>query len=269
MSRFFLSVIYVVIEKERYMNIFDAVKNNTSGKVIHSKDYRGGSSLLPSNIYSAVIKGAYYDKSPKGAYYVSLRLALNVDGKAREYTEKLYISKFTGEFFYKTADGKESVLMGMELLESLSMLVNGKKVADADVQNKQIQITTANGTELVTRECIVDLLNKPIQVGIIQERKLHWEKEKADAGETVTTNAINKFFNKDDFTCSELEDVRITKPEYKTYWINTFKDQVVDRTKSKSSGATSNKTQGSSQNTSQASTQDTKGSLDDLDTLFQ
>lgn len=248
------------------MSIFDDVKNNTSGKVIHSRDYRSGSSLLPSDIYSGVIKGAYYDKSPKGAYYVFLRLALNVNGKAREYTEKLYISKFTGEFFYKKGNGEESVLMGMELMESLSMLVNGKKVAEADVQNKQIQITTANGTELATRECIVDLLNKPIQVGIIQERKLHWEKEKADAGETVTSNSINKFFNNDDFTCSELADVRITKPEYKTYWLNTFKDQVVDRTKSKSSGGASNNPQGSSQ---KSNMQDTKGSLDDLDTLFQ
>lgn len=218
------------------MNMFANLTSDDS--IAAEKDsVGGGSSPLESGLYPMIVSMAHITVSAGGATGLVLSLK-TTDNK--EVRQTLWMTSGTakgGKNYYEK-DGVKNYLPGFLLAESLCMLATGKKITETDIEEKVINLYSYEAkAEVPTKvKVIMDLLNKPILIGIIKQTVDKTAKNDAGVyvptGETREENEIDKMFH---------AESRLTTAEVKAH---AAEATFVNVWSAKHSGVTRNKAKG-------------------------
>lgn len=206
----------------------DAIKQET--------DSVGGAfTLFPSAIYDAVVKMAYLQKSSTG----SLGLYTSYTINEQEYKETFWITNKEGQNYYIDKNsGDKKYLGGFIHADALCGLAAKKPLSEMDTEVKLVKIYSKDaGGEVPTKvEVLVDLIGKPVKLGIISQKVFKQEKSDGkyvDTDETKEENNIDKVFRSSDSkTTAELR-AKSETADFAGIWEAKWAGKVKDRTKGK------------------------------------
>ena len=172
----------------------------TDANVKSGGDTLGGFKVWDTGAYEAVVKAVYLGKSEKGAQFAGIHLT--IDGK--EYREQVYFTNREGENFYKdkkTGEAKE--MPGFQTVNELVLLTTGTGLLDNQaIEDKVLKLYDPQAKAETNQSvpCLVEVMNKPIIVGIQKVKSFKQEKNATtgnyeDTAEIREENQINKFFH--------------------------------------------------------------------------
>lgn len=265
-------------------NIFSGMDKG-EGEV--EKDFLGGGSPLPTNIYEAVIKTAYFRDSASSKSK-SLNLIMSVGGKEIRNTAWVIGTKGTNK------DKNGNNLSGYNQMAALCMLIVGKDIGDMDVEDRTVKLYDAASKKEINQsvDCFVELHEQKVMIALqqIKEDKTKKNENTGDyepTGETREVNEVVKFFGEDKLvTISEVKEyikglggnwndvvnngellkavskIPEEKGVYANKWLESNKDQIWDKSTGK--GKTDGKSfSGGSSETSEAVAKKTASLFDD------
>ena len=223
------------------MSIFSAVQN--ANLTTKEEDVLGGNFTVPTNVYPAIIKLAYVDKSAKGAINVVFDFAILANGKERNHKETIYISNAAGSFTYKDKKtGEDKPSMGFVTVDTICKAITGKSITQMTTEKKLVKIYdyTQKAEVPQEKEVLMDLVRGKLELGI---QELTVDKTvKSDTGEYVPTgetrdiNELSKVFTEDGLTLVEKE-AGATEAKFKAAWIKQYADKKINKAKGKAAGA--------------------------------
>lgn len=184
-----------------------------------------GSNTLKSGVYTAQVKNIYFTETKSGTGCANIVLSINGNVK----TFPVYVTWKDTKSPVRTKDGKPQVMPGYRTLNSLAYLLTGKGVNDLEQEEKTIMVYSfKDRKEQPTKaSCITELMNKTIQVGIIEIKK---HKSMLSNGvyvpttDTYNTNEISQFFDEDGYTASEK--AKGIDPSYLNAWKTRFEGKL-------------------------------------------
>ena len=223
------------------MSIFSAVQN--ANLTTKEEDVLGGSFTVPTNVYPAIVKLAYVDKSAKGAINVVFDFAILANGKERNHKETIYISNAAGSFTYKDKKtGEDKPMPGFVTVDSICKAITGKSITQMTTEKKMVKIYdyTQKAEVPQEKEVLMDLVRGKLELGIQELTVDRTEKsdtgEYVPTGETRDTNEVSKVFTEDGLTLVEKE-AGATEAKFKAAWIKQYADKKINKAKGKADGA--------------------------------
>lgn len=166
-----------------------------SGEV--EADFTGGGGIFDTDLYKATIKAAYEIPSTKSKS-VSMNLLLDIDG--REYREQIWMCNGQGGVTYKDKkSGELKNLPGYNQVNSLFMLVLGKEIGQADVEELTLKLYDHVAKAEVPKavDCYTELHGQEIYVAIqrqtVDKTKDDGNGNYVPTGETRDENEVVKF----------------------------------------------------------------------------
>ena len=219
------------------MNMFANL--TTDDTIAGEKDsVGGGSGPLASGLYPMTVSMAHIGVSAGGAQSLVLSLKTE-DGK--EVRQTLWMTSGTakgGKNYYEK-DGVKNYLPGFLLANSLCQLATGMDIAQTDIQDKVINLYSFDAkAEVPTKvKVVMDLLNKPILVGMIKQTVDKNVKDAAGvyvpSGETREENEIDKLFHAE----SRMTTAEIKAKAEEAVFVNTWSTKHTGITRNKAKGA--------------------------------
>ena len=223
------------------MSIFSAVQN--ANLTTKEEDVLGGNFTVPTNVYPAIVKLAYVDKSAKGAINVVFDFAILVNGKERNHKETIYISNAAGSFTYQDKKtGEDKPMPGFVTVDTICKAITGKSITQMTTEKKLVKIYdyTQKAEVPQEKEVLMDLVRGKLELGI---QELTVDKTvKSDTGEYVPTgetrdiNELSKVFTEDGLTLVEKE-AGANEAKFKAAWIKQYADKKINKAKGKADGA--------------------------------
>ena len=223
------------------MSIFSAVQN--ANLTTKEEDVLGGNFTVPTNVYPAIVKLAYVDKSAKGAINVVFDFAILVNGKERNHKETIYISNAAGSFTYQDKKtGEDKPMPGFVTVDTICKAITGKSITQMTTEKKLVKIYdyTQKAEVPQEKEVLMDLVRGKLELGI---QELTVDKTvKSDTGEYVPTgetrdiNELSKVFTEDGLTLVEKE-AGANEAKFKAAWIKQYADKKINKAKGKTDGA--------------------------------
>lgn len=216
------------------MNLFADLAKNPEIKDEEKDVLGGGYSTPESDVYDATVKVAYVTTSAGGAVAVNVTLTLD-DGT--EVREALWVKSGNAKGnvnYYSNSKGEKKYLPGFMTANTLCELAAGKELSAIDIQEKVLNIYSSEaGKEVPTKvPVLMDLLNKPVKVGLVKVIENKNEKDSmgnyTPTAETREFAEIAKIFYADGFTKAERQAGEET-PAFVTKWAEKWKGQVKDR----------------------------------------
>lgn len=216
------------------MSILDNLKTDNT---IQGETDSVGKNFNPvdSNIYQSMIKLAYYTITTSQA------ICLNVvflTKEKREIAQQFYMTsgKDKGcKNYYVDKEGKKQYLPGFNMANALALLTTGKEIGELTTEPKVIKLWDYNQkAEVPTKvEMYMDLLNKPILIGVIKQIV---DKKKKDAatnkyiptGESREENEVDKVFAAND-GATVAERKAKQKGAFYLTWLEKWKGKVRDK----------------------------------------
>ena len=223
------------------MSIFSAVQN--ANLTTKEEDVLGGNFTVPTNVYPAIIKLAYVDKSAKGAINVVFDFAILVNGKERNHKETIYISNAAGSFTYQDKKtGEDKPMPGFVTVDTICKAITGKSITQMTTEKKLVKIYdyTQKAEVPQEKEVLMGLVRGKLELGI-QELTVG-KTVKSDTGEYVPTgetrdiNELSKVFTEDGLTLVEKE-AGANEAKFKAAWIKQYADKKINKAKGKADGA--------------------------------
>ena len=178
---------------------------------------------LPTDIYNATLKYAYFDSTAKGTPFV--QVVLDVQGKTIN-PKPLYIAYADSHKPYKTVDGKQVFTPAWRTLDSLAFAVTGKSIGACALEEKVIQKYNYDVKKEVPVKvkCFSGLIDVDIKVAL----KKYNEYKKSNVNgtwiptsETRAVNIVDKYFSKEGKTAEEI--VHNKPAEFATKWLEVNK----------------------------------------------
>lgn len=216
------------------MNLFADLAKDPEIKD-EERDVLGGSFTTPeSGVYPATIKVAYVTTAATGAMAVNVTLTLDNGSEVRE---TLWVKSGTAKGntnYYVNAKGEKKYLPGYLTVNTLCEIAAGKELSAINIEEKILNIYSFEASKEVPTKVpvLMDLLNKPIQVGLVKvienKRQKNHTGEYVDTAETRELVEITKIFYENGYTKAELQAGE-EKPAFITKWAEKWKDQVKDR----------------------------------------
>lgn len=162
-------------------------------------DFIGGGGVLPTDIYTATIKAAYETGSARSKA-VAMNLILMVDGK--EVRQQIWMTNGKGGVTYKDKrSGETKNLPGYNQVNALFMLVLGKEIGEADVEEQVMKLYDFDAKAEINKtvDCYTELHGQEIQIALQQQtvdktKKNDQTDEYEPTGETRDINEVVKFF---------------------------------------------------------------------------
>ena len=185
------------------MNIF----GNVDDSLVKDKD-TSGSFVLDTGIYTATVKSHYLIQNVKNA--VEAHLTLDIKGGDHNFTiavtwdgDGKHSAPIVKDFKTKKGDTYKKVKPGYITLNSLTKIALGKSVKESTQTKKMVEVTN---WETKTKEnkpaFVIDGLDgKTVNVGIIRKQYAS-----QSSGKIKDTNAIDKIYNTNNQTISEIEN---------------------------------------------------------------
>lgn len=225
------------------MSLFAKAQQAAQNVTVEEKDTLGGSFTVPSNVYAGGVKMAYIDAWKSGALFISLELALLVDGKERTHKETITISNKEGAFTYLDKRSGEQVAMpGYAMIDTLCKTITGKGFTEQVATTKGVKVydAEAKGEVVQEREVFMDLLGKKIHFGILEQEvdktaKDPMTSEYEPTGETKKENVLDKVFTEDKKTY--LESVAQQESKFMGQWLTANEGKLLNKVKGKKDGA--------------------------------
>lgn len=217
-------------------------KDVASDDTIQNETDRVRSSVLDSDLYESTIKMAYATKSTGGAKGVVFH-AETKDG--RNIRETIYVTSGTAKGCknYYEKDGQKHYLPGYLIMNSICLLAAGKELSDMDTETKLVKVYDFDAkAEVATKvEVLMDLLNKPILLGVLKQTVDKNVKDGAGnyvpSGETREQNAIDKAFRASDRKTTAEIRAGAEEAVYADTWLKQNQGKVVNLAKGASGTA--------------------------------
>lgn len=215
------------------MSIMDKVKE--AANVVDDGDRIGGFQIWPSGMYKTTIDQAYMTVSSGGA--IGLAVTFKND-KGNIYQETFWVVGKKGNTFWER-DGIRHNIPGFNQAKHLCLLTTGKTLEQLEdtietkIINERSRETGEMGQTKV--EMVMDLLDKPVNIGIIATVVDKNIKDSNDnwvpSGETRQQNEVDKFFDSEtNLTYSEMKAGK-TEPEFATEWANNWNGKTKQKAK--------------------------------------
>lgn len=191
------------------MSIFKNLTQDTS--IAGESDSLGGGGAAESGLYDLTIKVAYAITAKSEATGVVLVLQ-DASNKEYRFTEYVTSGREKGCKNYYERDGEKHYLPGFNNINAVCLLAAGKELTDMDTEEKMVKVyDPAAKAEVPTKkEVLVDLIGKPITLGILKviENKnvLNESTGKyVPTADTRTSNQLDKVFRtRDRLTVAEV-----------------------------------------------------------------
>lgn len=205
-------------------------------------DSLGGFTPLASDVYTAVIKEAYFGIASTGTKHVTLELAVSIDGSGatRDVRKTIYYTNKEGSVKNKDGTGYS---YGYNQLDALCLLATGKGFREQQAKEVTLEIYNQEAKGKIPTDVValISLCDKEVQVGI---KEIIQNKQVKDTvtGKYIDTpekrhyNDVDKFFYKDGRTFTECQ--KNLAAEFKAKWLVAFKDKPQDTYKDGVAGAT-------------------------------
>lgn len=217
------------------MSLLKALASDAS--IAQEKDSIGGNGPLESGLYPMTITMAHVNKAASGALGLVLTMKTEDD---KEVRQTLWMSSGAakgGKIYYEK-DGEKHYLPGYLQANAVCLLAAGKEISEMDTETKVINLYSFDAkAEVPTKvDCLVDLIGKPILVGLIKQTVDKSVKNDLGVyvatGETREENEIDKIFRASDrMTTAEIR-AQATEATFATTW------------EAKNAGKTRNKAKG-------------------------
>lgn len=185
------------------MNIF----NNVDDSLVKDRD-NSGSFVLNTGIYKATVKSHYLTNNAKNA--VEAHLTLDINGGDHNFTIALTwdgdnskIGSIVKDFKTKQGGVFKKVKPGYVTLNSLTKITMGKSLKEVSQVKKMVEVQNweTKNKEKKQAYVIEGLDGVKFNVGII-----HKQYESQASGKLKNTNAIDKIYNENNQTLSEIEN---------------------------------------------------------------
>ena len=223
------------------MSIFSAVQN--ANLTTKEEDVLGGNFTVPTNVYPAIVKLAYVDKSAKGAINVVFDFAILVNGKERSHKETIYISNAAGSFTYQDKKtGEDKPMPGFVTVDTICKAITGKSITQMTTEKKLVKVYdyTQKAEVPQEKEVLMDLVRGKLELGIqeltVDKTVKSDTNEYVPTGETRDINELSKVFTEDGLTLVEKE-AGATETKFKEAWIKQYADKKINKAKGKAAGA--------------------------------
>lgn len=185
------------------MNIF----GNVDDSLVKDKD-NSGSFVLNTGIYKATVKSHYLTNNAKNA--VEAHLTLDINGGDHNFTIALTwdgdnskIGSIVKDFKTKQGGVFKKVKPGYVTLNSLTKITMGKSLKEVSQVKKMVEVQNweTKNKEKKQAYVIEGLDGVKFNVGIIRKQY-----ESQSSGKIKDTNAIDKIYNENNQTLSEIEN---------------------------------------------------------------
>lgn len=185
------------------MNIF----GNVDDSLVKDKD-NAGYSVLSTGIYKATVKSHYLINNAKNA--VEAHLTLNINGGDHNFTvavtwdgDNSKIGSIVKDFKTKQGGVFKKVKPGYVTLNSLTKITMGKSLKEVSQVKKMVEVQNWETKNKEKKQAyVIDGLDGvKFNVGII-----HKQYESQASGKVKDTNAIDKIYNENNQTLSEIEN---------------------------------------------------------------
>lgn len=216
-----------------------SLKNLTSdNSIANETDRVGGGGVLDSGLYPATIKMAYVEKAKSGATGIVFQAETD---QGRQIRETIYVSSgdAKGNKNYYEKDGQKHYLPSFLIMQSICLLAAGKELADIDTEIKVVKVYDFEAKAEVPQkvEVLMDLINKPILLGVIKETVDKKVKDGSDnyvpSGETREQNTIDKAFRASD----RMTTAEIRAQAEEAAFVETWSKKWTGVTKNSAKGA--------------------------------
>lgn len=185
------------------MNIF----GNVDDSLVKDKD-NSGSFVLNTGIYKATVKSHYLINNAKNA--VEAHLTLDINGGDHNFTialtwdgDKSKTGSIVKDFKTKQGGVFKKVKPGYVTLNSLTKITMGKSLKEVSQVKKMVEVQNWETKNKEKKPALVidGLDGVKFNVGII-----HKQYESQASGKIKDTNAIDKIYNENNQTLSEIEN---------------------------------------------------------------
>ena len=174
--------------------------NLTTDNLEDTGDRLGAGGVLESGAKDGIIKLIYAGKSQSSK---AQSITVHIDFSGHEFRETFWVTNKDNENFYtdKNDASKKHPLPGFTVVDDLCLLTTGQGLSQQNFEAKTINLYNFTERKDVPTEVpvLVDLIGKPISVGLLKEVV---DKQKKDAGgnyvntgETREQNIVDKFFH--------------------------------------------------------------------------
>ena len=187
------------------------------------------STVLDSGLYQGVLKYLYFTESASKA--IAANLVIDINGLARNFT--LWISYKNGVLFKENPQThQKEYLSNYKKINALAFCATGKPLDQLTQEEKTIKIFNreTRKEEPTQAMCIVELINKPICIGL-KKVNHHVEQKQLDGSylptdKTVFINDIDKFYNTEGKIAQEISSG--SPREYADKWLKNNKGRVFE-----------------------------------------
>lgn len=180
-----------------------------AGSKVEEDFVSSGFAALDTDVYTATVKTAYLGKSGSSdAVSFNAILEIDVNGKKTEVRPQIWMTNGQGGITYDVKDrqtkkptGEKKNLPGYDQVNSLFMLILGKEVGNADMEELTIKLYDFDAKKELPQavQCFPELHGEEIQIAL-QKQKVDVTKKNDSSGKyeptgkTKEINEVVKFF---------------------------------------------------------------------------
>lgn len=206
--------------------------NLTTEGLEQSRDVLGGSYILETDVYDAIIKLAYAGKSTSSQAQ-SVNLILDINGK--DYRETVWVTNKNNEN-YSVKDGKKIPQIGFTTIDDLCLCATGLPLNSQTVEEKVVKLYDFEAKQELPKnvQVITSILGKAVKVAIQKSKVDKTKKNDATGnydptGEFRDENTIEKVFHPTQLVT--ISEARNKKPaEFLEKWVAKNKGVTRDKT---------------------------------------
>jgi len=208
----------------------------TTDNLEQAEDRVGGFTPFESDIHTGDIKAFYGGKSPGGAKFIQLIVA--VGGK--EYRETIYVTNKQGQNFFHPKDksgnrdtSKKVPLPGFTIVNDIALVTVGKELHQLDFEDKVVNVYDFDAKKELpkTVPMAMEVIGEKVSLGILQileSKKTKQGDEYVATGEDRTVNSINKVFHTESqMTVVEAQE-GAESAAFWDKWLDSNKGKVQD-----------------------------------------
>lgn len=197
----------------------DIFKTGTDVEVQEEKDSVGGFQRWETDLYRATLKAAFLGeyKAPagktKGSKYIEVVIELmDAEGNKLEHSERevVWSANTEGAFYIDKKTGKKKQLIGLSKMNSLGMLLTGKKLETSVFETKVHKVYDADAKGEVNKELptLTEWCGKPIHVGLLkvtENKQTKAGNKYVNTNEEREINVVDKYFDEDKRSLLEVQ----------------------------------------------------------------